>query len=443
MVGIRAGSRLLSAALAANLVVSLAGAAMATGRTVPRPVVVAGNRVGPVDVRGGNVFGTIASMNLAAGAWSILAKAEVVNTTSEATTVRLVHCRLVAGSDADQVQLNPVGAGADSGEQMIVLNVVHRFAGAGIVRLQCSADAATGDIEASLIRVTAVKAGRLTQETIGGAGSTTGSGIPRVISGRLAGPVNVANASGVVTVAELPVQAGPWSMTAKAYVQAPPGGGGPFECDLVAEGDFDRVLAGVDVPGAVADREPIAMTVVHEFAGSGVVDLNCQAFSTAVQLRSIVITATRAGRLTNRQIGGSAVSVGSGAPRIISAYLDGPTDIHGGSSAAPVGSMHLPAGAWSVVAKLYPENSAGPGLERVACRLVAGPGHDDIEVVESPHGTIDNVQPMGMVLAHRFTRGGGTVSVDCSSSGSTGDVQADYLKITAMKVSTLTTQPLA
>ena len=445
MNGRRVGRIASAAVVVVTLCMTLGPPALAlAGRPLPPPVVVAGHRTGPVDIHGGNTFGTIGTLHLPAGAWSVVAKALVVNTTGESLVVRLTTCRLKTGSDTDRVQLDPLGAGIDSSEQVVVLNVVHRFASAGLALLQCAADATTGDLQASFIRMSAVRAGRVSVETLGDGVSTTGSGIPRVISGHLAGPVTVANSSGVVTVGQLPVQPGPWFVSAKAFVQgAPPSGGGPFTCDLVAEGDFDRVQASADTAGHVADRTPIALTLVHVFASSGVVELKCQSFSSTLQVRSIVITAIRAGQLTNAPLGGSGTTTGTGIPRIISGYDDGPIPVQGGTTPHSIGSMHVPTGAWLVVAKFYPDNTTSTGPLHLLCRLAAGADRDQVDLVVSPNGTIDHVQPAAFMLTHRFGGSGGTISVNCAWPGSTGDVQARFLKITAVKAGTLTTQALA
>jgi hypothetical protein len=443
--GRRVGMIAWAAVVAVTLGTALGPPAVARpGRPLPPPVVVAGNRVGPVDIHGGNTFGTIGTLHLPAGAWSVVAKALVVNTTGSIFTVHVTTCRLVAGSDRDRVQLAPLGGGVDSSEQVAVLNVVHRFAAAGLARLQCAADAATGDLQATFVRMSALRAGRVTVETIGGAASTTGSGIPRVISGRRAGPVAFTSSDGFKNIAEMPVPAGSWFISAKAYVQPASGsGGGGFTCDLVAGGDFDQTVGDVDPAGGVGDRMPAALTVVHTFATSGAVDLECQEASNPAQVRSIVITATKAGQLTNEALGGSGSTTGTGIPRIISGFDDGPTPVHGGTTPLSVGHMHVPTGAWLVVAKLSADNTSGTGPLHLLCRLAAGSDRDQVDLVVAPNGTVDSVQPLDLTLTHRFGGSGGTISVNCAWAGSTGEVQARFLKITAVKVGTLTTMALA
>src|SRR5437870_11480409 len=102
-------------ALAAILALSSGAAAFArpAPAAVHKPVVISGHRPGPVDIQGGNHPATIGTLNLPAGAWWIEAKALVVNTTSDTFAVHVTTCRILAGTDTDFVQVDPLGSGID------------------------------------------------------------------------------------------------------------------------------------------------------------------------------------------------------------------------------------------------------------------------------------------------------------------------------------------
>ncbi|HXJ66131.1 MAG TPA: hypothetical protein VNN79_20405, partial [Actinomycetota bacterium] len=131
------------AVAAAAVILAAVPAGAAPGRVPHQPFVVTGKRNGPVDIHGSGVFGTIATLHVPNGAWVVLAKADVVNTTADLTGQRPVTCRLVAGGEVGHGQLMPVGGSVDSSEQTMTLSIGHRFTAPGVARLDCRADAAT------------------------------------------------------------------------------------------------------------------------------------------------------------------------------------------------------------------------------------------------------------------------------------------------------------
>ena len=120
------------AVAAAAVILAAVPAGAAPGRVPHQPFVVTGKRNGPVDIHGSGVFGTIATLHVPNGAWVVLAKADVVNTTADLTGQRPVTCRLVAGGEVGHGQLMPVGASVDSSEQTMTLSIGRKLLSPGV-----------------------------------------------------------------------------------------------------------------------------------------------------------------------------------------------------------------------------------------------------------------------------------------------------------------------
>jgi hypothetical protein len=107
------------------------------------------------------------------------------------------------------------------------------------------------------------------------------------------------------------------------------------------------------------------------------------------------------------------------------------------SAANTIGTLAVPAGSYVLFAKLFLQNASPAGTDFVDCSLHAG-GSRDISAV-----TLDSSQ---MVVALNFVQtlpNGGNVEVRCSDfQGGSTDIGYKFLRITAMKVATLTNTPL-
>jgi hypothetical protein len=134
---------------------ALAGAASSVS-AAPSPVIVAGFKNGPVDVTGSGLH-TVATMHVPAGSWAIFAKAWVLNLSSSYVEP---DCRLVAGgaSDSSRPLIEPNGQSASAAT--LAFNVIHKFTSAGTAKVECNAFGT--DIQINMIKVTAIKAGKLT-----------------------------------------------------------------------------------------------------------------------------------------------------------------------------------------------------------------------------------------------------------------------------------------
>ena len=158
----RADRRLPSGnvALVVALLVVLAGTAYASTGEDPgsdvtvtgTPVVKSGFMDGPVNIP--NTLAKVAKLPLGPGKWAIVAKAFAGES---GVSQGLYECRLVAGADFDYV-MDSVEQGRVS---MFTLTVVHTFGAPGAAILKCD-DFSANDISLNFIKITAWKAGTLT-----------------------------------------------------------------------------------------------------------------------------------------------------------------------------------------------------------------------------------------------------------------------------------------
>jgi hypothetical protein len=105
----------------------------------------------------------------------------------------------------------------------------------------------------------------------------------------------------LVPVARLDLSAGSYAIGAKLYAGVPTAQQGFLEtvrCDLVAGSDVDRVYYDHDARTAFG---VLTLSLVHQFAAAGSVNLNCgHAFANgSTTLGSIRITAIRVSSVSN------------------------------------------------------------------------------------------------------------------------------------------------
>ncbi|MGZ4334742.1 MAG: hypothetical protein ACXVRJ_10795 [Gaiellaceae bacterium] len=133
-----------------------AGAAGAVGPAGPSDAY-AGFKNGPVAAP--SSLSTIATLNIPqAGKYVIFAKLWMFDNVNTAV---LTQCTLVAGSDSDESRTMVEGnSGVVVAGATVALNVVHEFAAAGAVALNCNAFGVSVSI--NQIKITAIKVGNLT-----------------------------------------------------------------------------------------------------------------------------------------------------------------------------------------------------------------------------------------------------------------------------------------
>jgi hypothetical protein len=161
-----AKTAVVAAGVAAVTAAVMAGAPALAKATSPAtaaaasPVIVAGFKNGPVNFTSDSQQ-VIATMNVPAGSWAISAKETLLNLSAGFVDA---DCRLVAASASDiaRVILEPNGQSASG--QTVPFLVIHKFTSPGAVKLTCNG---FGDeLEATNMKITAIKAGTLTNGPI-------------------------------------------------------------------------------------------------------------------------------------------------------------------------------------------------------------------------------------------------------------------------------------
>ncbi len=235
---------------------------------------------------GDNTYHTLNSLNLPAGRWWILGKADVANDAPNATSH--VSCQLSLGTDLDRTQVGLYDTGQQGNTEEEGVQIAHGFSSAGRVNLQCkSASTFTTTYE----RIFAIKTGKLTRKAFGGASSTSGSGTPLVISGYEAASVNIASGT-FKTVESLSLPAGAWYVQAKAVLTD--GAAQPVECQLVVATDNDLIGSYGGPTGSTG----LYLQTAHELASAGSAKLQCRVLSGGASLSYIRITAISVGSLS-------------------------------------------------------------------------------------------------------------------------------------------------
>jgi hypothetical protein len=420
-----------------SLLAAALGAAPSNAFAAGDPTVVAGHKTGPVALSGRSVPGTVASLPVSAGNWSISAKLDVVAVTPNA---RRASCRLVAGGDYDQSAATLNGSVSSQERASLLLLVTHTFGSAGSIQLRCSSNGSDGDVTAQYVRIIATRASRLDRydlSTTNGP-TITGLGNPRVVTGWLNGPVATTTISG--TTAALPLSPGNWAIQAKAVLTAGPSAASDTEsgCILRAGGDFDDTAERNLPAGSMATQ---ALEVVHHFATSDVdpaASVSCTGIHVTVS--SVKITALKVGTLTNQPLPGTgATSVGSGSPVVRAGYIDHGY-LRGGGAYSNWASIHVPAGSWAVIAKLTPFADIG-NVAQIWCELASGSLFDRsrLQLLEYDVPPGHDISSMSLALTRTITAAtGGTFLVRCADEGDPSDaIDLEYIKIIAVKAGSL------
>lgn len=419
----------LGAALACTLALALPAAAATGG-----PTVIAAFRDGPVNIHGGGTFGNVASLSLPAGRWLITAKGAV---TSPSAPGRFATCRLEAGSDHDDVKAQHGQLSLAGGSTPLTLIVAHRFTSAGKARLRCKSTGSTGDDKISAIKLSAMKVGKLTRRAIGGATSTGGSGSPVVVFAFRNGDQAVPGDSAYHSLGSIPVPAGSWAFIGKAQLFHGSAGSAVIDCKLDTSADLDET---VNSAVGTSDRAPIGLAIEHHFAAAGSATLACRS-GALFHVSLIKLAAIKAGTLVRTPIGAPGTTSGSANPRIDFAFADGPLAVVKNSTAS-VGSVAIPAGNWSVRAKLFVVGTPFAPIDEfnVKCQLTLG-SDVDAEMVELVPSVGMPAFGLSLQAVHHFSADG-TASVDCGFKGGPGTVAAHDLRFIAVRAGSLTNTAL-
>ncbi|MFL5798455.1 MAG: hypothetical protein ACJ77A_11055 [Actinomycetota bacterium] len=226
--------------------------------------------------------------------------------------------------------------------------------------------------------------------------------------------MSVPGSSTFGTVASLKLTKGAWVVVAKGFLSNDSSSAAVAACVLVAGTDSNRFKSSPVSGGSSGSRASFLLTVGHAFASAGSANLRCE--STAgtgdVKANLLRMTAIQAGTLTDKTIGGSTHTSGSGIPLVVTAHATAPVDLSGGTLGT-VASVQLPEGPWFVMADLWARDTLSTGA----------------------------VDGFELATVHTFSSPG-AVTLLSGDTASTGQVEIQFVKITAIKAGSLSTEGL-
>ena len=403
------------------------------------PHLVNGKKAGPVAIP--VTQKTVASLPLTKGRWLVFAKAVLAGTGGSAFEHLGVDCRLTVGSRSDLVSAAPAPENADGSRVPMLLTTAGKLRSSGSALLRCAAENG-GTVKIRDIRMTAIRVGTLTtRSTVTPAGrrigpsATSGTGKPIVVSAKQASPRAVNGDAVFHPVAQLPLAAGRWWIVVKG-VASDGTTESTYRCRVSAGGDADVVRFPLGLSGIPIDTEPIALQVVHDFGAPGSALLECLG-DHDFQVGNVVMTAIKVGKLTNEMRPAPVATTGSGSPRVIAGWNDGPLGVPVSGDLTTILTQPLPKGKWLVVAKAWFEAGSVPSdsvLRRVTCQLGFGGVKDDVEL-----RYWNNVTHVGAVVLQvpASTQGAQSAVLRCrrTEAGGTGDLL--WVKIVALKLGSI------
>ena len=402
---------------------------------------------GPVAIPG-KTWGLVAALPLPKGRFHVSATATLIGRADSPNIRQQVACRLILGSRKDQILASPSRSDRGGSRMSLLLTVSGRLKSPASARVRCYGGDRRDDVRIRDIRISAVKAGRLTLQdglNLGAKRTNIGSGSPRIISASGAG-IFVPGDSAYHEVGSLALPAGRWWLTAKAVARAAGAPGtesGGQRCRLVAGVDHDDLMFGLasGASPATSSIVPLALQVVHRFRTPASIVLECRA-PTVMAVSDVAITALKAGRLTNIPLEAAVgTSTGQGSPRVISGWANGPVDIPVRATYKTIRSLELPKGRWTVLAKLWfaaggsiLSRPAANGVARTYCRLAFGKHTTPTQLryVADSSATA----PLVLSVNHRATSPQ-KVKLQCRRANAAGGGDAYFIKITALRAGSL------
>jgi hypothetical protein len=128
---------------------------------------------------------------------------------------------------------------------------------------------------------------------------------------------------------------------------------------------------------------------------------------------------------------------------VIAGFADGPGDIPSGETPQPVRELPLPPGKYALVATLDIFEGFNLGLVFVRCELRAGSDFDQAEIdLAGVLNGSPGSERVSLNVVHEFAEPGSAV-LSCRGSTDPGPAQWHFLKITAIRVQSLSNGPLA
>jgi len=151
-------------AVTATVMAALPALGSARSRSAASPLIRTGFNDGPPDIQGNNTLShVLVHLPLGAGKYTLIAKVDLLN---EDTVPERLGCELKAGGDFDLSNVIVPAAGSQLSDATIPLNVSHVFSVPGSAQLLCTTDGAAHTASASDIKITAIRAGTLSNVPI-------------------------------------------------------------------------------------------------------------------------------------------------------------------------------------------------------------------------------------------------------------------------------------
>jgi hypothetical protein len=124
-------------------------------------------------------------------------------------------------------------------------------------------------------------------------------------------------------------------------------------------------------------------------------------------------------------------------PSAFATFRDSFDLVTGANQSVPVASLAVPAGRYAIFAKLYTGVPISGLSETIRCRLAAGADFDNSIV---NHDALIAAVPLSLQVVHEFASDG-TIDLSCGHIFTTGHTALGFIKITAIRVASLSNVP--
>jgi hypothetical protein len=203
----------------------------------------------------------------------------------------------VAGADVASVQVGLQRPDEVGDRSPVGLSLAHAVTSGVTALVRCTSGNTSG-VNASDIRITAIRGGALTNRQIGGAVTTVGSGIPVIVSAHKDNHSDIKGGE-FAKVLSFPLPSGTWAFLVTAWVKNWTAAEAQVQCRVSAGSSVDTAHLILDQ--GTGEYDGFELALVHTFASTGNVLLECEALGASTgqaQISFVKITAIRAGTLS-------------------------------------------------------------------------------------------------------------------------------------------------
>ena len=402
----------------------LAGLALSLGSTLPvaaaSPGIILGTASGPIALPSDGNFHELLAMVVPAGNWWLTATATVDASSAGADGTSITTCRLTADNTpvGDETSWALDGHPNANARESLFVTSVYGDGTQFAAGLACALSNASIAVSISNVAISAVNTSFTQSPLI----KSTGSGLKTIAGG-----------SSFHTLGTLSLPKGKWWIVAKTSLTQ---GSSLSQVDVtcrisLSTTDTDKTRESLNGAGKPGARGEVGLQVTHVFSSAGSARLQCKS-ALDVSSNNTELIALKAGKLTRRELGHSASSIGTSTPYVSTGYRTTSTNVNVGFFAT-VASLPLAAGKWWVTAKVDLTDTSAAGVE---CALNFGENSDDHVSFGAPKGGFT-----GLYFQTAGQTGTAQPAVfECRSGGS--GPKLSNLRITAVKAGTLSVVPL-